>query len=205
MAFRLLKVSPSFARHMSTNATTVGFIGLGQMGNRMATNLINKVLHGERDKRRQRRVTCPQFRLKIIEKFSRKIRFAKKSPHDYLPLRFLSADILLFLSESHFSMSLSPKSCAFHYRFLLIAIMIPSRFTFIFESSMRWVANVKHLFHAILMRMGTRQLFPRLSLGSRDKVDRKVYLVASRIFFNCTIGRDTNSTYTMCRRMPATR
>lgn len=28
---------------MSTKATTVGFIGLGQMGNRMATNLINKV------------------------------------------------------------------------------------------------------------------------------------------------------------------
>lgn len=43
MAFRLLKVTPSFTRMMSTNATTVGFIGLGQMGNRMATNLINKV------------------------------------------------------------------------------------------------------------------------------------------------------------------
>jgi predicted homoserine dehydrogenase-like protein len=43
MVFRLLKVTPSFARAMSTNATTVGFIGLGQMGNRMATNLMNKV------------------------------------------------------------------------------------------------------------------------------------------------------------------
>lgn len=69
MAFRLLKVSPSIARQMSTNATTVGFIGLGQMGNRMATNLINKVLHGERDKRRQPR-DVPTFWLKIIEKFS---------------------------------------------------------------------------------------------------------------------------------------
>jgi len=42
MAFRILKVTPSIGRMMSTNATTVGFIGLGQMGNRMATNLINK-------------------------------------------------------------------------------------------------------------------------------------------------------------------
>lgn len=42
MAFQLLKITPQFARMMSTNATTVGFIGLGQMGNRMATNLINK-------------------------------------------------------------------------------------------------------------------------------------------------------------------
>lgn len=39
------------------------------MGNRMATNLINKVLHGERDKRRQPR-DVPTFWLKIIEKFS---------------------------------------------------------------------------------------------------------------------------------------
>lgn len=43
MAFRIVKMTPNFARMMSTNATTVGFIGLGQMGNRMATNLINKV------------------------------------------------------------------------------------------------------------------------------------------------------------------
>lgn len=43
MAFRLLKITPQVGRMMSTNATTVGFIGLGQMGNRMATNLINKV------------------------------------------------------------------------------------------------------------------------------------------------------------------
>ena len=43
MAFRLVRFTPNFARMMSTNATTVGFIGLGQMGNRMATNLINKV------------------------------------------------------------------------------------------------------------------------------------------------------------------
>jgi len=42
MAFRILKLTPSIGRMMSTNATTVGFIGLGQMGNRMATNLINK-------------------------------------------------------------------------------------------------------------------------------------------------------------------
>lgn len=42
MAFRITKLTPHFARMMSTNATTVGFIGLGQMGNRMATNLINK-------------------------------------------------------------------------------------------------------------------------------------------------------------------
>lgn len=46
MAFRLMKVTPQFARMMSTNATTVGFIGLGQMGNRMATNLMNKVHNG---------------------------------------------------------------------------------------------------------------------------------------------------------------
>lgn len=43
MAFRVTKLTPHFSRMMSTNATTVGFIGLGQMGNRMATNLINKV------------------------------------------------------------------------------------------------------------------------------------------------------------------
>jgi len=42
MAFRILKLTPNLARMMSTNATTVGFIGLGQMGNRMATNLMNK-------------------------------------------------------------------------------------------------------------------------------------------------------------------
>lgn len=48
MAFRLLKVTPNVARMMSTNATTVGFIGLGQMGNRMATNLINKVLESQK-------------------------------------------------------------------------------------------------------------------------------------------------------------
>lgn len=46
MAFRLTKVTPQFARMMSTNATTVGFIGLGQMGNRMATNLMSKVYNG---------------------------------------------------------------------------------------------------------------------------------------------------------------
>lgn len=44
MAFRIVKLSPNLVRMMSTNATKVGFIGLGQMGNRMATNLMNKVL-----------------------------------------------------------------------------------------------------------------------------------------------------------------
>jgi predicted homoserine dehydrogenase-like protein len=43
MAFRIIKVTPNFARMMSTSATKVGFIGLGQMGNRMATNLMSKV------------------------------------------------------------------------------------------------------------------------------------------------------------------
>lgn len=44
MAFRIVKLSPNLIRMMSTNAgSRVGFIGLGQMGNRMATNLINKV------------------------------------------------------------------------------------------------------------------------------------------------------------------
>jgi hypothetical protein len=43
MAFRIVKLTPNLARMMSTNASRVGFIGLGQMGNRMATNLINKV------------------------------------------------------------------------------------------------------------------------------------------------------------------
>lgn len=42
MAFRIVKLSPNLVRMMSTNATKVGFIGLGQMGNRMATNLMNK-------------------------------------------------------------------------------------------------------------------------------------------------------------------
>lgn len=42
MAFRVAKLTPNFVRMMSTNATKVGFIGLGQMGNRMATNLMNK-------------------------------------------------------------------------------------------------------------------------------------------------------------------
>lgn len=42
MAFRIVKLTPSFGRMMSTSATKVGFIGLGQMGNRMATNLMNK-------------------------------------------------------------------------------------------------------------------------------------------------------------------
>ena len=44
MAFRITKLSPNFARMMSTSSTKVGFIGLGQMGNRMATNLMSKVL-----------------------------------------------------------------------------------------------------------------------------------------------------------------
>lgn len=66
MAFRILKFTPSFGRMMSTNATTVGFIGLGQMGNRMATNLINKVkvMKNSADIGRDKkfvRVTCPQF------------------------------------------------------------------------------------------------------------------------------------------------
>lgn len=51
MAFRITKLTPHFARMMSTNATTVGFIGLGQMGNRMATNLINKVSDQSRDQK----------------------------------------------------------------------------------------------------------------------------------------------------------
>lgn len=48
MAFQILKMKvadPNFVRLMCSNATkatTVGFIGLGQMGNRMGTNLINK-------------------------------------------------------------------------------------------------------------------------------------------------------------------
>jgi predicted homoserine dehydrogenase-like protein len=43
MAFRIVKLSPNLVRMMSTNATKVGFIGLGEMGSRMTTNLINKV------------------------------------------------------------------------------------------------------------------------------------------------------------------
>jgi hypothetical protein len=63
MAFRIIKSSPKFARMMSTSATTVGFIGLGQMGNRMATNLINKVqqlrqLISDKD---DKRLTCLFF------------------------------------------------------------------------------------------------------------------------------------------------
>ncbi|CAO1346624.1 unnamed protein product [Diamesa serratosioi] len=45
MAFRVLNLSAvaaNMGRCMSTSSSTVGFIGLGQMGNRMATNLINK-------------------------------------------------------------------------------------------------------------------------------------------------------------------
>lgn len=48
MAFRVLNLSAVAAqmgRCMSTSSSTVGFIGLGQMGNRMATNLINKVMN----------------------------------------------------------------------------------------------------------------------------------------------------------------
>ena len=48
MAFRVLNLSAvaaNMGRCMSTSSSTVGFIGLGQMGNRMATNLINKVMN----------------------------------------------------------------------------------------------------------------------------------------------------------------